>query len=514
MSAAHFNWTEPLCLKEIAPWLSRPLDRGTLMEGFARYNATHRSIFLLAIEQGAVRLLDKPGFRVRAEFNEGSTAVADDAGLIYKEEFIRAHMYRAFFQRVLAHLRLPLSITVAIDVNDDPIQQASVPVFAFQKRRGSNTLLIPDVDFLHNRFYVPAEFRDRIAYRDKTPTAIFAGSTTGGRTITEDGVRSLSIPRLRSAIFFRDKERVDFRLPRIVQCASHRTQEMIEALGFGVGRCPWAEQFTHRLIMSMDGNGATCSRVAIALKSRGVLVKYDSPHLLYYFNELIPWRHYIPVSTDEDILDLAEVEERRPGVFQSIAEEGRAFAKTHLSPEGVTAYTGALLAMYAGCLGDEGPWPPVHGVRADPGEERTRVSVDAGAHIQGLGDVWAWPDGWAGEPGSGRAIEAIIVVPDEPLELDDVEYRVMLQDGALSEWARAGELCGTLGQDAPLRGFCLRLGASAAQDYECIYQASFVGGHTLGPFRAGELCAADTTARLEAFRVEIARKRNREAAEP
>ncbi len=494
------NWAEALCLKEFAPWLHRPLDRISLADGFTHYNATRRSVFLFEIDAGVVRVLEKPGFRIREEFADGSAAIPDEAGLMYRDEFIRAHMYRAFIERVLSCAGLRLSFTMAIDVNDDPIQDASVPIFAFQKHEASNTLLIPDVDFLHYHFYVPAEHRDTISYRNKTPSAIFAGSTTGGRTITEDDVRSLSIPRLRSAVFFRDKEGVEFRLPRVVQCASRRTEEMIEALGFGAGLCPWAEQFSHRLILSMDGNGATCSRVAIALKSNGVLLKYDSPHLLYYFNELVPWRHFIPISSDADVLDLVEAERRRPGVFRSIAEEGRAFADTYLSRNGVVAYTAGLLAMYADCLCDGGPWrlAPLH---------ELGVHLDAGAHVQGIGDVWAWPGEWVGERGAGRGIEAIMVVPGEPLAYDDVEYRVVLQDGALSDWARAGEPCGTRGQDAALRGFCLRLSASAAQNFDCVYHASFVGGPALGPFRAGELCVSDGEACLESFRLEIARRR-------
>jgi hypothetical protein len=513
--APEHNWAGAFCLKEIAPWLGRPLNATDLEAGLAYYNSTHRSVFLLAIEQGRVRLLAKPGFRVREEFNDSSAAVEDDAGLVYKEEFIRAEMYRGFFEHVLAFFQLPLDATLAIDVNDDPVQHVSVPIFAFQKRRGSNTLLVPDVDFLHNRFYLPAEYRDTIPYRDKTPTAVFAGSTTGGRTITEDDVRSLSIPRLRSAVFFKDKGAVDFRLPRIVQCASRETEQMIEALGFGVGRCSWAQQFSHRLILSMDGNGATCSRVAISLNSNSALLKYDSPHQLYYFNELVPWRHFIPVSSDAEVLDVVEAERRRPGAFQAIAEEGRALARTYLSWRGVAAYTAALLATYAEHVRETGPrlWTRWHDDTVSSLLDRcatvpdveVEVEVEAGAHIQGLGDVWAWPGEWVGGRGAGRAIEAVVIAPGRPLGYEDVEYRVVLADGALSEWARGGELCGTRGRNAPLQGLCVRLSASAEASYDCAYRASFIGNLIPTSSRAGGVCAGGG-APLEAFRIEIIRK--------
>ena len=77
------NWAGVFCLKEIAPWLSHPMCATDLQEGFAHYNSTSRSVFLLAIEAGRVRLLPKPGFRVREEFNDSAAAIGDEAGLVY-----------------------------------------------------------------------------------------------------------------------------------------------------------------------------------------------------------------------------------------------------------------------------------------------------------------------------------------------------------------------------------------------------------------------------------------------
>jgi hypothetical protein len=41
--------------------------------------------------------------------------------------------------------------------------------------------------------------------------------------------------------------------------------------------------------------------VVIALKSNSALLKYDSPHHLYYFKELVPWLHYVPIVERGDI---------------------------------------------------------------------------------------------------------------------------------------------------------------------------------------------------------------------
>jgi hypothetical protein len=97
----------------------------------------------------------------------------------------------------------------------------------------------------------------------------------------------------------------------------------------------------------MDGNGATCSRVAIALASNCALLKYDSPHHLHYFSEMIPWRHYIPIATDREVEEIVALERRSPGLFRSVAEQGKAFHRSHLRRRSVLLYTASLLRAYA-----------------------------------------------------------------------------------------------------------------------------------------------------------------------
>jgi hypothetical protein len=54
-----------------------------------------------------------------------------------------------------------------------------LPTFCFQKVDGMTQILLPDIDFLANTFYVNDEFRDDIDYSENTCSAIFVGGTTG-----------------------------------------------------------------------------------------------------------------------------------------------------------------------------------------------------------------------------------------------------------------------------------------------------------------------------------------------
>ncbi len=492
---------ESLCLQQLSPWLGAPIDRAAAEAVYHDLNATVRSVFLLRIADGRVSLLDKPGFSLRDTFNDSSQA-EPEGPVIYLEEFIRAQMYRQFFERCLAG-GAPLNLLIAIDVNDAPIAHAGAPVFAFQKPRGGTTVLIPDVDFLHGNFYIPPDTHDHTPYAEKAARAVFAGSTTGGRTITAEVVRSLDLPRLRAGVFFKGSDQVDFRIPRIVQCENQEVAEMVAALGINNAHCSWAEQFGSRLILSMDGNGATCSRVVIGLLSQAALVKYDSPHLLYYFGALVPWRHFIPVTEDAEVVAIVEAERRHPLIFESIAREGSAFAEKYLNRAAVCRYSAELMRLYQSLLADAAP------VREQAAVSGTaaalRPLLELGAHISGIGDVWGWPGEWVGEAGSGHAIEAMAVIP-AGLPASAVNCRVLYNDGSLSTPKDGEYFYGTRGQDKPVHGFELRLRGGWGRKLDCAYRGRFTDGHTVGPLGPGQLCQSPTGAPLEAFDITLREK--------
>jgi hypothetical protein len=118
-----------------------------------------------------------------------------------------------------------------LDVRDARRRNDSVPVFVFQKPVGYNEILLPDVDFFGFGFYHSnAKIKDEIPYEDKSCSAVFVGSTTGG-TINSEVVKNLSNPRLRAAAYFKNNPLVDFRLTKIVMCDTEETKRELEAAG-------------------------------------------------------------------------------------------------------------------------------------------------------------------------------------------------------------------------------------------------------------------------------------------
>jgi Glycosyl transferase family 90 len=244
-----------------------------------------------------------------------------------------------------AHPAIP-NTTFVLDVADRPVPNTNVPTFQFQKPAGSKSILIPDIDFLNWDYYEQPSVADTIPYAEKAISAIFVGSTSGQNNTVET-VRSPVAPRLRAAKYFRGHPDIHFFLPNLCKCENAEAERSLRDLGFGGPKIPWSTQFGHRFIISVDGNGATCSRVVVALKSNSVLLKYDSPHSQYYFRGLQPWVHYIPVSADSDIENFIAIEREAPGAFATIAASGRRFAESYTSKPRVLQFAGELLTAYA-----------------------------------------------------------------------------------------------------------------------------------------------------------------------
>jgi hypothetical protein len=281
----------------------------------------------------------------RIESGEAALAPKPEAASHAPMHAARAGAYLRFLQSV-ARAAPDLRTSLLIGVGDKLPQDFALPVFCFQKKLGAKSLLLPDIDLLGARFHVGEEYQDRLDFAAKTHTAAFAGSTTGG-LITEEIVRDLTVPRLRAAAYFNGNPRVDFRLPSVVQTASAQAEELLKAQPYcQKPKLSWRDQFRSRFLLSMDGNGATCARVAIALRSNSVLMKYDSEHVLYYFGGLTPWVHYAPIARDEDVEHVMRWAEKAPALFASIAEQGRLFALEYLTQERAIEYTVALLRAY------------------------------------------------------------------------------------------------------------------------------------------------------------------------
>ena len=476
----HVAWA----MRELAPWRFRPVDRDYAETSFRSFNESKADIFVYRFAAGSV------------EMDTKSVSLGTD-----KSTANRAQKYLAFFCDAAARLPSDFSATLAMGCGDKVEFAADVPVFCFQKRRGNLTVLAPDIDFLDFNFYEGEEFNDTVRYEDKIDKAIFVGGTTGG-AVTVDAARTCSLPRLRAARFFWGNQRVDFLLPQIVQTANEEARALLEKMPFcRPGRMGWKQQLTRRFLISMDGNGATCSRVAIALRSNSVLLKYDSDELLYYFQGLQPFLHYIPIARDTDVEKTFDLDAWAAGTLEDIARAGAAFGARHLTREATTDYMARLLTLYAACFtGSIAVSPPAPKPAQTPAEKLFLL-----AHIENVGDREADSQGWVGISSNPNRLEGFEVSCSAPWWPTQVTYQAVLADQSLGPRIAGGDYCGTRGKQQPIHGYVLNVASDAPTGFQIVCDAIFRDEFRLEGALPGTLCVSPGRAPLVAMRMTIKR---------
>jgi hypothetical protein len=466
------QWVE----REFAIWEGFDLRDDTFHAELARVAAENFGVFHFSIRDGRVSYHDK----------------SDDAAFMARDGhrvvvITRANLYMQFLQNVVSLFAINGSCDFLIDVEDLSDAIIDFPVFRFQKIREKREILLPDIDFLERNFYV--DIHDDVEYVDKIHAAAFVGATTGDPVLTQQHVETLANRRLRSAAYFRDVDCVRFDLPLIVQCDAIETVRMIEAMNVSGQYTPWNEQLRWRYLLSLDGNGATCSRVALSLMSNSVLMKYHSENRLYYFDGLEPWRDYIPIYQDRDVGVHVERARLDPDAHGRMAARSRDFARRHLSRIEVMRYMAKLIQRYMVLTGQ--------GVRSDE-EGRSIHNIDCSVHVGHVGTLWAQGDRWAGQPATGT-IEGFTLYPGEAIDPEDLEYQFVMEDGGLSLPSSGHEYCGTRGQHRPIHGVRISLAGAASQAFQLSVSCRFAGEEEVRQGGSGDVVRS--TAALQALQV-------------
>ena len=315
--------------EQLSAWLGGIVNYQERLERFWNEVRHHPAMHRLSIQADRVTMAAK-GLQSRSEPDP---------------YYLRAETYCCLLSLAVASKDIaPLSII--IDTGDEAQDVNTFPVFTFQKVRGARNILLPDVEMVTSNFFENIE-RDSLPFEEKLCVASFAGSTTGGGLIDEGVLARNTMPRLRAARFFRTQPAVDFRLSRLVQCASPEIVASLEAEGFGGEWIDWPQAYLHKFGISVDGNGAACSRPAVLLLSNCALIKYESNNTLYYFSALQPGTHYISVEKDEDVLSVLERERVEPGYYREVACAAKDFAVKILNRDCVLHYTSELLFAFS-----------------------------------------------------------------------------------------------------------------------------------------------------------------------
>ena len=138
---------------------------------------------------------------------------------------------------------------------------------------------------------------------------------------------------------------------------------------------------------------------------------------------------------------------------------------------------------------------------------RTEPRISVVAHLRSRGDTPAGPDGWAGLPGSGLAVEGVLISVFPSSVTASLSYQTLSADGSLSGRVRGGVYCGTRGQNTPVSGIVVHADAAIVSEFSVSVEGCFVDGSRCGPMPEGVLCRSNSGSPLEALRVALDRGR-------
>jgi hypothetical protein len=186
------------------------------------------------------------------------------------------------------------------------------PVLAFGRRSDDHrTLLIPDAAFMESEAYGEEtaqmeEFRRLIPWEMRKKTAFWRGATSGlGMADDEQWKAAPRVRLVMKAAELNAPEFVDARFTNIVQPPECRCVTELPRLGLMAEPVPFEKFHEYRYVIDADGHACAWRSFFLKLRSGSLTMKIDSNQVQWYYDRLMPWKHYVPIR--HDCGDLAEV---------------------------------------------------------------------------------------------------------------------------------------------------------------------------------------------------------------
>lgn len=200
-------------------------------------------------------------------------------------------------------------LTCLVQIGD--FADAVVPSVGFCAEDPCVTL-IPDVAFWHTRGYFDIREEVRklaIPWGERIPVAFWRGSTTGAAPLCYETFRMLPRVRLcemslanQGSYNFLDA-RLTAIIPNNIEGDGDRLRELAQSLGMLAPLVLQAEFARYRYLIDIDGNTNSWGLLA-KLAMGSCILKVQSPYRQWYYGDLRPWEHYIPIQAD--LRDLQE----------------------------------------------------------------------------------------------------------------------------------------------------------------------------------------------------------------
>lgn len=219
-----------------------------------------------------------------------------------------------------ARLRSEGSNAVLIDISDFGDKQT----LSFSGHEIAN--LVPDSFFLSDYGYLTLRKHftsNWIPWKDRRDVFFWRGSTTGMYSNWRD------LPRIRLCQWGRDRgSPIDFLISDMVQRSEREKSEIMQESICG-NHVPANKFIEFKYHVDIDGNTNSWPGLFIKLLTGSPVLKVESENnwKQWYYDRLVPWSNYVPVSSD--MSDLGEVVDKltkNPSLAEAIGINGRNLA--------------------------------------------------------------------------------------------------------------------------------------------------------------------------------------------
>lgn len=268
---------------------------------------------------------------------------------------IRVDAIRDALQAILKTHSLP-DIDFLVSMHDALGEevQCDVPLFVMAKQKGAFAqILIPDFDALRGAYQVlhKADItKDRlVSWKHRKNKMIWRGSTAQhapkGYPVSWDLADPYCLSRVKLCAYSEQfPEVIDAKFTHFVQGAEN-VPYLARYRGDFIS---YEEQLKCKYQMLIDGNSCSYSASGWRFFSGSLVFKEDSEHVQWYYSELQPYKHYIPVTEGlGDLMDKLKWAHDHDDQARIIAKNARVFAASHITQELNRLYLYHTLLAYS-----------------------------------------------------------------------------------------------------------------------------------------------------------------------
>jgi len=293
-------------------------------------------------------------------------AYQENKPYINRYKVINNHVYGFgaclnLLQEITKHVKLE-DIDFLYYENDGPINEqdlplANCPIFVGSKNRHlKKAICFHDRYFLNNKSFIKNWTKisslyksKKIEWEDKIDMLIWRGKTVGPSEIYSlNKWQNLHRGRLVDMSTKRP-DIIDAKFTKLSNFKKGDYQQLMEKMQKCFAHPLTLEElFKYRYQIVMDGKCAPFPEIRTKLLSNSLLFKPESQFVVWYSDQLQPYRHFIPVENDlsnlgKQILWAKENDEEA----RQIAKRGRQFVLNNLMPKDILIYTIKLIQSYA-----------------------------------------------------------------------------------------------------------------------------------------------------------------------